>query len=201
MSLPLKIPDSQLPPPDDLNLSQLYPAFIQQLDTLHWSPLPVIIESVQFLSGNAHAKILDIGSGSGKFCLIGSLLRPDITFFGVEQRSSLVDQANRAKHLLDRENVTFFHKNFTQLDLRSFCGFYFYNPFFENMPGVDRIDESIDYSPALYEYYSLYLQKKLEGMPAGTRIATYCSLGHEIPPDYQLMGTHMDDRLKFWTKS
>jgi Putative methyltransferase len=200
MSLSLKIPDSELTPPDGVNLSPLYPASIQQFDKLHWSPWPVIVDAVRFLAGNSCAEILDIGSGSGKFCLTGSFLRPDSKFYGVEQREYLVNQANRVKDLLDRQNVIFFHKNFTQVDLRKFCGFYFYNSFLENMPGANRIDESIDYSPALYQYYSLYLQKQLEVMPVGTRVATYCSLGHEIPPDYQLKESHMEDQLKFWTK-
>jgi len=201
MSSQLNTPDLQLSSPDDINLSSLYPSFIQQLDTLHWSPLPVIVDAVRFLTGDHCSEILDIGSGSGKFCLTGSFLRPDSTFYGVEQRENLVNEANGVKELLDRRNVVFFHKNFTQLDLRRFCGFYFYNPFFENIPGADRIDERIDYSPALYQYYNLYLQKQLDAMPTGTRIATYCSLGYEIPSNYQCADAETDDRLKFWIKT
>ena len=185
---------------EDLDLSPLYPASIQRLDTLHWSPLPVIVKATQFLAGSGETTILDIGSGSGKFCLTASFLNPDAVFFGVEQREYLVDQANQVKKLLDRPNVQFIHKDFTQLDLREFESFYFYNSFFENLPGTDKIDNSFEYSAELYLYYSRYLHRQLEGMPSGTRIATYCSWDDEIPPEYGLMETDMEGSLKFWVK-
>ena len=86
------------------------------------------------------------------------------------------------------------------MDLKQFNGFYFYNSFFENMEGKDRIDESIEYSPALYHYYSRYLFNQLDLMPTGTKIATYCSWDDEIPPSFHLVGTLMGTQLKFWTK-
>ncbi|MBN9383562.1 MAG: class I SAM-dependent methyltransferase [Chitinophagaceae bacterium] len=200
MSLPVTILHSKQPSQDELDLSPLYPISIQELDKLHWSPLPVICRAVRFLAESDGANVLDIGSGSGKFCLTASYLRPDAIFYGVEQRGNLVDQANLVKDLLDRPNVKFLHKNFTQLDLRAFNSFYFYNSFFENLPGSGRIDDSIAYSTELYRYYSYYLNKQLEGMPPGTKVATYCSWNDEIPPGYQFMESHMDGLLKFWIK-
>ena len=38
------------------------------------------------------------------------------------------------------------HGNFTQLDFKNFDHFYFYNAFYENLAGTDKIDDSIDYS-------------------------------------------------------
>lgn len=178
----------------------LYPRFIQQLDRVHWSPLPVIYEAVRFLADTDETAILDIGSGAGKFCLTGSYLRPEATFYGVEQRAGLVDQANQVRDLLERPNVQFIHKDFTQLDLRAFDHFYFYNSFFENMPGSDRIDNSMEYSTELYHYYSQYLSKQLEAMDTGTKVVTYCSWDDEIPPGYFIMETQMEGLLKFWLK-
>jgi hypothetical protein len=183
-----------------LDLMPLYPVSIQQLDSIHWSPLPVIYEATRFLAGEKGTTILDIGSGSGKFCLTGSHLRPHAFFYGVEQRKSLVDQANQVKMLLDLRNVQFIHKDFTQLNLKAFDSFYFYNSFFENLPGTQKIDDSLEYSTELYLYYSQYLSKQLEGMNAGTRVATYCSWDDEIPSGYALAETHMEGLLKFWIK-
>jgi hypothetical protein len=185
---------------EELDLLPLYPASIQQLDSVHWSPLPVIFRATQFLAASKATRILDIGSGSGKFCLTGSYLRPDTIFYGVEQRKSLVDQANQVKDLLERPNVHFIHKDFTQLNLKAFDGFYFYNSFFENLPGTQKIDDSLEYSTELYLYYSQYLSKQLESMPTGTRVVTYCSWDDEIPPGYLLMEMAMEDLLKFWIK-
>ena len=201
MSLSLTILPAEQTLGEDLDLSSLYPSAIQKLDSLHWSPLPVIFKATQFLAGGTGTKMLDIGSGSGKFCLIGSYIKPDVSFYGVEQRKYLVDAANQVRELLERQNVQFFHKDFTQMNLREFDSFYFYNSFFENLPESEKIDDSIDYSTELYMYYSRYLHKQLTGLFIGTRIATYCSWDDEIPVGYSLIEVHMDGLLKFWVKA
>jgi SAM-dependent methyltransferase len=160
----------------------------------------VIEKASKFLAEGKEARILDIGSGVGKFCLAGSYYQPHAYFYGVEQRLSLIEQARSIKISLSRSKVNFIHKNFTQLDLRQFNGFYFYNSFFENMESKDRIDDSIEYSPELYHYYSHYLYNELDQMPTGTRIATYCSWDDEIPPSFHLDGSLMGALLKLWTK-
>jgi SAM-dependent methyltransferase len=172
----------------------------QKLDTLHWSPLRVINRAVKFLANKPNAKILDIGSGSGKFCLAGAHFKPLAFFFGVEQREELVEYAQTARKKLGRLNVDFVHKNFTQIDFTDYDNFYFYNSFFENIEGTDKIDDSIAYSVELYDYYNLRLKSKLGGMPAGTRIVTYKTLDQEIPDSYRLVTTEMENQLKFWIK-
>jgi hypothetical protein len=179
---------------------QLYPLPVQQLDKNHWSPLLVVNRAAKFLVHKPDAKILDIGSGSGKFCLAGAYYNPSAFFYGVEQRQYLIDCAIAAKVKLGRLNVDFFHKNFTQLDFKKFDNFYFYNSFFENLDVSDKIDDKIAYSNELYNYYSCYLHTQLEEMPVGTRVVTYCSWGDEIPPGYQLVESQFENLLKFWMK-
>ena len=86
------------------------------------------------------------------------------------------------------------------LDLRNYDHFYFYNSFYENLVGTDKIDDSIDYTSGLYNYYNRYLYKQLEQKPTGTRLATYHSLEDEIPPSYLVVGSEFDNLLKFWIK-
>ena len=186
---------------EESHFCQLYPLSIQQLDKKHWSPLIVVNRAVKFLVDKPNVKILDIGSGTGKFCLAGAYYKPSVSFFGVEQREDLVDQAERVRKLLGLQNVFFKHRNFTQLNLKKYDHFYFYNPFFENLNGTDKIDNKIAYSNELYNYYSHYLYKQLEDMPVGTRVATYYSLDDEIPPGYKLVETQLDNLLKFWMKT
>lgn len=90
--------------------------------------------------------------------------------------------------------------NFTQLDFRNYDHFYFYNAFYENITGTDKIDNSIDYSLELFNYYNRYLYKQLELRPSGTRLATYHSLEDEIPRGYHIVGAEMNELLKFWIK-
>jgi len=184
----------------DAKLHQLYPDPIRSLARMHWSPLYIIQKVVPYLTPNDKVKVLDIGSGAGMFCLAGAYYKPSVSFFGVEQRKSLVEHAQTALEKLGLQNVQFIHRNFTQLNLSEYDHFYFYNSFFENLDGTEKIDNEIVYSNELYNYYSIYLYNQLEKMPIGTRVATYCSWGDEIPPCYQLAETHFSDLLKFWIK-
>jgi len=184
----------------DAKLLQLYPAPIRSLSRMHWSPLYIAQKVVSFLALNDEVKVLDIGSGVGTFCLAGAFYKPSVSFFGVEQRKDLVAHAEFARQTLGFKNVHFMHRNFTQLNLNEYDHFYFYNSFFENLDGAEKIDNEIVYSNELYNYYSIYLYNQLERMPLGTRVAAYCSWGDEIPPCYQLAESHYNNLLKFWIK-
>ena len=184
----------------DAILHKLYPESIRSLARMHWSPLYITQKVVSFLAPNNTGKVLDIGSGVGTFCLAGAYYKPTVSFFGVEQRKNLVAYAEYARKKVGFQNVHFIHRNFTQLDLSEYDQFYFYNAFFENLDGTEKIDNEIAYSNELYNYYSIYLYNQLEKMPMGTRIATYCSWGDEIPPCYRLAEEHFNNLLKFWIK-
>ncbi len=180
--------------------NQLYPLHIQAHAQRHWTPLNVARKAASFLSIEKDVRILDIGSGTGKFCLAAAYYTPDALFYGVEQRKNLISYAESTNDILHLENVSFIHSNFTQLDFRNYDHFYFYNSFYENLAGTDKIDDSIDYSGELYNYYNRYLYRQLEQKPAGTRLVTFHSLEDEIPPGYYVVGTEMNNLLKFWIK-
>jgi SAM-dependent methyltransferase len=184
----------------DKEFDTLYPPSIQALARKHWTPLHISQKVGAFLAAGGNVRILDIGSGVGKFCLAAAHYTPKATYFGVEQRKSLINYANAAKQDLQLDNVSFIHGNFTQLDLKKYDHFYFYNAFYENLDGTDKIDDSIDYSGELYNYYNRYLFKKLEQKPKGTRICTLCSLENEMPPGFHVINSDMQDLLKFWIK-
>lgn len=183
----------------DASFDALYPSQIRTFGRRHWTPLDVAQRVMGFL-GDSGAKILDIGSGVGKFCLAAAYYAPDVEVVGVEQRKYLISHAQDAQEKLGVTNVTFINKNFTQLNLQDYTHFYFFNSFFENIDSDDRIDDSIDYSDALYEYYVRYLYKALQEMPKGTKIATFHTLDYEIPDGYKLVEKQLDGDLSFWIK-
>lgn len=184
----------------DAAFNRLYPLPIRILASNHWTPLSVARKAAQFLAAEKNVRILDIGSGVGKFCLSAAFYMPNATYYGIEQRKTLIDDAEAARQILELQNVSFIHGNFTQLDFKNYDHFYFYNSFYENLSGTTKIDESIDYSSELYHYYCRYLYKQLDKTPAGTRLATFHSLEDEIPPDYHVVGSDMDNLLKYWIK-
>lgn len=184
----------------DAQFNRLYPDFIQLKAQRHWTPLVVARKAANFLAAESNKRILDIGSGVGKFCLAAAHYRPKAFYFGIEQRKQLVNHAEAAKEVLQFENVFFTNGNFTQLDFTKYDHFYFYNSFYENIAGTDKIDNSIDYSLELFNYYNRYLYKQLEQKPAGTRLAAFHSLEDEMPPGYHIVGSEMGGLLKFWIK-
>ncbi len=184
----------------DNKFDQLYPTTIQALTKRHWTPLSVARKAAAFLAAENDQRILDIGSGVGKFCLAAAHYKPRATYYGVEQRLSLVYKAETARQILRLGNVSFLHANFTTLDFRNYDHFYFYNAFYENLVGSDKIDNSIVYSGELYNYYNRYLYNQLDQKPAGTRLATYHSMEDEIPQGYHVVGSEFENLLKFWIK-
>jgi SAM-dependent methyltransferase len=184
----------------DDQLNEIYPVSIQSKAERHWTPLNVARKASSFLAAENNVRILDIGSGVGKFCLTAAFYKPKAFFYGVEQRKGLINYAETAKKELCLSNVSFIHGNFTALDFNNYDHFYFFNAFYENLAGTDKIDDSIDYSGELYNYYNRYLYKLLEQKPAGTRLATYHSLEDEVPKGYHIVGSEMDNLLKFWIK-
>ena len=195
-----KGPEKQTWFANDSQFDKLYPAHIQEIAATHWTPLAVAKAVAEFLAAERNVSVLDIGSGVGKFCLIAAHEKPLATFFGIEQRKDLVEIADNCKALLQLSNVQFIHGNFTSLDLRKFDHFYFYNPFYENLAGTKRIDDSVEYSMSLFHYYNHFFFKILENKPAGTRVATFHSLEEEMPPSYYVVNTQFDSLLKFWIK-
>ena len=184
----------------DARFNQVYPSSVRLLAQRHWTPLVVARKAANFLAAESNVKVLDIGSGVGKFCLAAAHYKPKAFYYGIEQRKRLVNHAEAAKEMLRVENVSFMNGNFTQIDFRNYDHFYFYNSFYENLKGTDKIDNSIDYSLELFNYYNRYLYKQLEQRPAGTRLASFHSLEDEMPPGYHIVGSEMNELLKFWIK-
>ncbi len=184
----------------DNQFNQLYPLPMQLLARRHWTPLGVARKAAAFLATGDKVRILDIGSGVGKFCLAAAYYQPNAFYTGIEQRKNLIGHAEAAKEILQLKNASFINGNFTQTDFSHYDHFYFYNAFYENLAELNRIDDSIDYSGELYNYYNRYLYRQLAQKPSGTRLAAFHSLEDEMPPDYHVVGMEMDGLLKFWVK-
>lgn len=184
----------------DQQFHKLYPGELLTQASMHWTPLHIAKKAAAFLAAEKGKKILDIGSGAGKFCLAAAYYQPDCFFVGVEQRKNLVEAANAAQQALRIPNAEFIHANLKETDLARYDHFYFFNAFFENLDEGHRIDTNVPYSKDLYHNYNRYLYRQLSKRPAGTRLATFHSTQHEIPPSYHEVGGTEDGVLKFWEK-
>jgi SAM-dependent methyltransferase len=184
----------------DKVFNSLYPKPIREVAEKHWTPLAVAEKAAAFLAASPDAKVLDIGSGSGKFCLTAAYRHPLSLVYGIEQRANLVVLSTELAEKLKLQNVFFISDNITNIDFCNYDNFYFYNSFYENITGTQKIDFNVEYSDELYNYYNRYLYKQLAKKPAGTRLVTYHSFGSEIPSDYEVVHTDYNEFLKFWIK-
>lgn len=183
----------------DAAFDALYPIYISSLSAIHWTPLEVAAKAAVFLAPDEHARVLDIGSGVGKFCIAGAHVAPG-HFTGIEQRSNFVKAGNKVARQLGMERVSLQHGNFMETDLGAYTGIYFYNSFHENIVHDDALDEKIELSSELYERYTDHLLHELKQMPVGTRLATYWLSITEIPACYREQGSYFGDLLKLWIK-
>lgn len=184
---------------NDAAFDWMYPEHFQLLSLKHWTPLPIARKAAEFLAVDG-ARVLDIGSGIGKFCLAAAFHFPETYFYGVEQRHDLIYHAEEAKGYTRLPNVHFIYANITQVDFKKFDHFYFYNSFYENIDPDNQIDDTIAISESLYTYYTKYLFKALDQKPPGTRLVTFHISGEEVPSSYRLADASCDSLLKMWIK-
>lgn len=185
---------------NDAAFDWMYPEHFQLLSLKHWTPLAVARKAAAFLT-DPGARVLDIGSGIGKFCLAAGYEFPETYFYGVEQRHELIYYAEEAKGYTRLNNVNFIYANITQINFKEFDHFYFYNSFYENIDPENQIDDTIEISESLYTYYTQYLFKALEERPSGTRLVTFHVSGEEVPLSYKLVDVFYNTLLKMWIKA
>ncbi len=75
---------------------------------------------------------LVVGSGAGKFCLVGAL-NSKAHFFGVEQRQSLVKMANQLAEYFRITNSSFIHADALKIDWSEYEVIYLFNSYYEKI--------------------------------------------------------------------
>jgi SAM-dependent methyltransferase len=182
---------------DDFN--EIYPEKIRMLARKHWTSVSVAKRASEFLVDKPGTKVLDIGSGVGKFCMIGASNTKG-HFTGVEQRLSLIELSKRLSDSYYIQNVKFVHANITSVKFRDYDAFYFYNSFYENIDMLNKIDDTVRFDIQLYRLYSMHIVEQFATLPLGARLATYCSPSNIIPRTFRLQDSSKGGLLKFWEK-
>lgn len=182
---------------DDFNA--IYPENIRLLARKHWTPVAVAKTASQFLVDRPGTRVLDIGSGAGKFCMVGSVNTKG-QFTGIEQRRHLVDLSTKLSEFHGLHHVKYIHSNISAVRFSDYNAFYLYNSFYENIDLPNRIDDTVRLSIELYNAYSLYTAEQLSGLPAGARLATYHTPLTLVPRNFRLMDSLHAGCLNLWEK-
>jgi SAM-dependent methyltransferase len=171
----------------DREFDLVYPRALRFLSRVHWTPVRVARAAAHLLAEAGATSILDVGSGPGKFCIIGALSTA-ARFVGVEYRAHLVEAARVAAARLGVRRVRFCRANIVDFDCADFDGFYLFNPFYEQMGrGKIAIDAQAPASRGLYRRYVRTIEQKLAAARSGTAVVTYHGFGGLMPPDYEVV--------------
>jgi SAM-dependent methyltransferase len=183
---------------EDEKFDGIYPPEVRKLSSLFWTPVAVAAEAARLLVTAPATRVLDVGCGAGKFCLVAASLS-DGRFTGIEQRAELIDAARQAAASLGVTDVEFLHANVVDVSFAEYDAFYIFNPFEENLHG-HKIDKAVPLSPKLFKRYTSYVSDQLGQQPLGTRVVTYMGYADDIPGCYECEATFFGDDLKLWIK-
>lgn len=142
----------------DKEFDKNFPLEIERLSDKHWAPATIVKRAAKFLVNKPGTKVLDIGSGAGKFCIIGAACY-DGLFVGVEQRQNLCTLAVKIAQHYQLTNLKFIHANVVDTDFSDYDAFFFYNAFYENIEDAAAIDNSVALNPELFSLIPVHLPK------------------------------------------
>lgn len=170
----------------DRQFDALYPLAVRDQSSSYWTPVRIARRAAQHLVTRPGVRVLDVGSGAGKFCCVAAASTLGV-FQGVEQRAELVQYAREVAGLLDSGLASFTHAAFDALSPRDYDGFYLFNPFEENTdrslaaadrvasPGDDWFHDDVERARAF-----------LARARTGARVVTYNGIGGALPDGYEL---------------
>jgi len=185
----------------DHRFDLIYPPEVRVHSRIHFTPMKVARRVRDWLGDEPGLRVLDVGSGCGKFCLaFGATGRGRVT--GVEQRANLHDTAEAGASLLGLGHVNFVCGRMEDLDWRGFNVFYFFNPFYERIAYRKGIDDRTPPNAALFFDHVRTVREKLADAKSGARVVTYHGMGGRLPPDWVLIRTEEihTDELQLWVK-
>lgn len=144
-------------------------------------------------------RVLDVGAGVGKLCLVGAA-STESTWFGIEEDAEMVRIARAAATRMHLEHRTcFLHGDISTVDWSAFDAFYLFNPFAELlMAGREGAYGRRERYIASIEH----VQRRLAAADLGTRVVTYHGFGGRMPPGFDRIHRERarEDELCLWIR-
>lgn len=167
----------------------------------YWSTVEVAQTASRWLTEAGALRLLDVGSGVGKFCTIASLSSAH-RVWGVELRGGLVRESRTLAQRLGAE-VVILDGTLDTVDARRFDSFYFFNPFAEHLAEEhEKYDEHFPSSVDGYLHDVKIVERWLRAAPLGSAMVTYNGLGGRIPLSWMVQKSTVlgGDHLRLWIK-
>lgn len=188
---------------EDLAFDEVYEPRWRRCSPRFWTPVAVALRAASWFEERGGRRVLDIGSGAGKACIVGARTTA-LEFVGLEQRGELVDAAKRAATALGvASRVSFVHGAIGRFDAAPFDCMYLYNPFAENLYAEEsRLDDSVELSEARFVEDIHTVERVLDAAAVGTKVITYFGFGGRIPNSFAptRLAAVGEDCLRMWEK-
>jgi Protein-L-isoaspartate(D-aspartate) O-methyltransferase (PCMT) len=170
----------------DSAFDEVFPSGARNVSFNFWTPVAVAQRAAWLLVQEGCRRVLDVGSGVGKFCVVGAA-STDATFVAIEHRGHLVVAAREAARRIGVSSAHFVHGTLDGMDASEFDTFYFFNPFEENLWTAEvQLDQTVALSERRFEADVKCAQQMLAQARVGTRVVTYYGLGAAMPTSYVL---------------
>ena len=186
---------------DDETFDALLSEQAQKKSVSYWSPVAAAQQASRLFHDAGAQRILDVGSGSGKFVTIASLTL-ERRVWGLERRGNLVRESRQLAQDLGAE-VVIIEGALEAVEPRRFDGFYFFNPFGEYVADdADRYDAQFPRSFEAYVNDARRVERWLRAAPLGTALITHHGLGGRIPGSYEVRHTERFGKglMRLWVK-
>lgn len=186
-------------PVSDAELDQVFPDELRDRSLLHWTPVAIATRAAELLAPSPDVRVLDVGAGVGKVCLIGALIT-GATWWGIEQDAVQVAAANHAAWMLGiADRTRFVHGDGSRLAWDEFDAFYFYNPF-TTVLLAPHASPFVRY--ATIQSTLRRVEQRLAATRPGTRVVTYHGFGGQLPAGFTRLVREPagEDALELWVR-
>ncbi len=184
----------------DEEFDAIFPEDVREHSNRHFTSVFIAQQATAFLTEAGAKSILDIGSGTGKYCLVASAISK-ADFTGVEHRNYQVEIGNECAKRYGLTNCKFIADNILNIDFSAYDAFYIFNPFLEAKDPTAQMDQAVKVGLKEYDIFSNYVYQQFEKMKVGTRIASYWTTKTQFPPSYEMVKSSFGDTLTFWIKT
>ena len=190
--------------PPDSAFDIFLPEDLRELSADQWTPLEVASATALWLRECGVERVVDIGSGPGKFC-VAAALAGTCELVGLEQNPRFVAIASSLARLfgVDRR-VRFVHGTLGDSELPPTDAYYLYNPFAQQIfaPNEDFVCGATP-NYARYHQDVRLAQAIFRRAPAGTIVVTYNGFGGLMPASYEVYRTsrELPCVLRMWRKT